>query len=100
MMQSSSSRNPNTPIILGIIVAIIIVILIILFMVIMPMNADKEAEKISGNVDSAVSLEEKQAMNNVNATGNIYSKEPSIKMDPDIQALEKPFDAEEQQEEQ
>ena len=39
-------------------------------------------------------------MENVNESGTIYQKEPDITMSPELLAIDKPFAAEEEKEEQ
>lgn len=68
-------------------------------MVIIPLTAEQSTVEHGERLDAAVNLEEKQAMENVNETGTIYQKEPSITMSPGLLALEKPYEAEEEQEE-
>ena len=95
----SSRENPLTPIIVGIVVIIIAFALVVLFFVIIPMSAEQGVQGRSERLEEAVNLAEKQAMENVNETGSIYPKEPSITMSPELLTLEKPFDAVEEQEE-
>ena len=98
-MPPSSRSNPLTPIIVGIVVVIIIFALVLLFMVIIPLSAEKSTGDRSEQLDAAINLSVNQAMENVNDTGTIYQKEPSIPMSPELSAIEKPFEAEEEQEE-
>jgi len=98
-MPPSSRSNPLTPIIVGVIVTLIVFALLLLFLVIIPLTAEQGTEERSERLDSAVNLAVNQAMENVDNTGTIYQKEPSITMSPGLLAIEKPFEAEQEQEE-
>jgi membrane-bound ClpP family serine protease len=94
----AAGRNPLTPVIVGIILVIIVLALLLLFTVIIPLTAEKSAMKRSERVDEAIQGAVSQAMDNVNTTGKIFLKEPSVTMNPGIMALEKPFEQKEEQE--
>jgi len=98
-MPPSSRSNPLTPIIVGVIVTLIVFALLLLFLVIIPLTAEQGTEERSERLDSAVNLAVNQAMENVDNTGTIYQKEPSITMSTGLLAIEKPFEAEQEQEE-
>lgn len=95
-MPPSARGRPGTPILIGIIVTIIFFILLLLFMVIIPLSAEKSAEERSERVDIAVNQAVSQAMENVNTTGTIYQKEPSVPMSPGLLAIEEPFEEEQE----
>jgi len=96
-MPPSARRRPETPIILGIVLVIITLALILLIMVIIPLSAEKSAEERSARSDAAVSPAVSQAMDDVNTTGTIYQKEPSVPMSPGLLAIEQPFEQEQEQ---
>ena len=98
-MSPSSRSNPLTPVIIGIIVVIVIFALLLLFTVIIPLTAEHGTETRSERLDAAVNSAVNQAMENVNDTGTIFQKEPSVPMSPGLLAIEKPFEEEEKQEE-
>ena len=97
-MPPSSRSNPLTPVIIGIIVVIVIFALLLLFTVIIPLTAEQGAEKRADRFDTAVNSAVNQAMENVNETGTIFQKEPSVPMSPGLLAIEKPFEEEQEQE--
>lgn len=67
---------------------------------VMPLEAFKGDTKETQKVDAAVSMEEKQAMNRINATGSLYPNEPPAQPDPILSKIDAPFQAEENKEEQ
>ncbi len=97
-MPPSSRSNPFTPVIIGIIIVIVIFALLLLFTVIIPLTAEHGTETRSERLDAAVHSAVNQAMENVQETGTIFQKEPSVPMSPGLLALEKPFEEEEQEE--
>lgn len=98
-MPASVWSNPAAPIILGIIVTIFLFFLILLLMGVMPLDAFKGDAKDTRKIDSAVSMEEEQAMNRVNSTGSLYPNDPSAQPDPILSKIDAPFMAEEEKEE-
>lgn len=96
----SAGKNPSFPVLIGVIIAIIIFLLFILFVVMVPPSIDSGAEDREEKTSAAVNLAVEQAMENVNESGTIYQKEPDITMSPELLAIDKPFAAEEEKEEQ
>jgi hypothetical protein len=99
-MPASARSNPAVPIILGIVMTFIVLFLFLLFMGMIPFEAIQGEGKETKQVDTAVSMEEKQAMSNLNKTGSLYPNNPPAKPDPILSKLDAPFQAEEMQEEE
>ncbi|MFH0968112.1 MAG: hypothetical protein V1862_10565 [Methanobacteriota archaeon] len=100
-MPGSSRGNPATPIIIGIIATIIFFVILLIFIGVIPfevIQGDKGEDK---RLDTAINQSETRAMSNLENTGTLYPNESKIpaKPDPILSSLDKPFAAEEQQEE-
>ncbi|WP_373838876.1 hypothetical protein [Methanospirillum sp.] len=91
-MPPSSRKNPLTPVIIGVIITIIVFALLIFFTVIIPMTAEQGAEKRSDKLDARVDEVVNQAKENVNNTGKVFIKEPSVPMSPGLLAIEEKFE--------
>ncbi|HWQ68132.1 MAG TPA: hypothetical protein VN372_14850 [Methanospirillum sp.] len=100
-MPASSRGNPATPIIIFIVIVSVCFLLLLLFMGIIPFEALQGDHIESKKIDAAVNYSETRAMNNLDNTGTIYPNESKIpdKPDPILSSLEKPFAAEEEEEE-
>ncbi len=98
-MPPSSRRNPNTPIILGIVVVLLIIAIILLFTLVIPLTAEKSAEKRSERVDAHIHEKINQTMTNLNKNGTILQTEPSLPINQGLLAIEKPFETEKEKEE-
>jgi hypothetical protein len=81
-------------VIIGVIIIIVVFALLIFFTVVVPFTAEQGAEKRSDKLDVLVDDVVSQAKENVNETGKVFLKEPSVPMSPGLLAIEERFDCE------
>lgn len=100
-MPASSRSNPAIPIIIGILAILLFFFILLIFIGVIPLEVLKGDTIEDQRFDAVVNQTEQRAMSNLNATGSIYPNESDIPASPDhiLSTLEKPFIAEEEQEE-
>ena len=98
-MPASSRSNPAMPIILMIIATLIFFFLLLIFIGIIPLEVIKGDKIEDKRLDTALNQSEQRAMTNLNTTGSLYPVQMAPTPDPILSSLEKPFMAEEEQEE-